>query len=88
MTENTVHILLVEDDEVDVKAVRRAFKALRIANPIVVAKDGLEALEILRSNGRAEAGTSRTDPGPINSTSPATSSSPIPPPALWKPSRC
>ena len=42
-----VTILLVEDDEIDVKALHRAFEKLKIANPVVVARDGVEALEIL-----------------------------------------
>jgi CheY-like chemotaxis protein len=52
MSTRTVQILLVEDDDVDVLAVRRAFREQKIANPITVAKDGLEALDILRGNGR------------------------------------
>lgn len=49
----TVTILLVDDDEVDAMAVLRAFKKHGISNPIVVAGDGLEAMEILRGdNGR------------------------------------
>lgn len=53
MTEKTVTFLLVEDDEVDVKAIKRSLDALRIANPLVVARDGREALECLRGqNGR------------------------------------
>lgn len=48
----TVTILLVEDDDVDVMAVKRAFRELRIANPLVTAGDGLEALDLLRgTNG-------------------------------------
>ena len=43
----TVTILLVEDDEVDVKALRWAFDKLKIANPLVVARDGVEAWEML-----------------------------------------
>lgn len=43
-----VNILLVEDDEVDIKVLKRAFKDLRIANPLQVASDGLEALALLR----------------------------------------
>ncbi len=43
-------ILLVEDDEVDVMNVKRAFKKNHIQNPLLVAGNGLEALEILRSN--------------------------------------
>jgi CheY-like chemotaxis protein len=42
-----VTILLVEDDEVDVKALRWAFDKLKIANPLVIARDGVEALELL-----------------------------------------
>lgn len=48
--DNTVRILLVEDDEVDVMGIRRAFEKLRIANPIIEARDGVEALEILRGS--------------------------------------
>ena len=44
----TVNILLVEDDEIDVKTLTRAFKDLKIANPIFRARDGLEALEMMR----------------------------------------
>jgi CheY-like chemotaxis protein len=48
-----VSILLVEDDEVDVMAVKRALRDLKVANPLFHAKDGIEALEILRGeNGR------------------------------------
>lgn len=43
----TVTILLVEDDEVDVKALRWAFQNLKIANPLLVACDGVQALEML-----------------------------------------
>jgi CheY-like chemotaxis protein len=38
---------LVEDDEVDVKALRWAFAKLKIANPLVVASDGVDALDKL-----------------------------------------
>jgi CheY-like chemotaxis protein len=43
----TVTILLIEDDEVDVKALRWAFQNLKIANPLLVACDGVQALEML-----------------------------------------
>jgi len=49
MTGKEVHLLLVEDNEVDVKAIRRALKKTKIANPLHVAKDGVEALEKLRA---------------------------------------
>ena len=47
-----VNILLVEDDEVDVENVRRAFKKNNIMNPLFVAGDGIEALHMLRDNGK------------------------------------
>jgi CheY-like chemotaxis protein len=48
------NILLVEDDEVDVLNVKRAFKKNNITNPLYVAENGLEALEMLRgSDGQA-----------------------------------
>jgi len=48
-----VNILLVEDDEVDVKAVKRALRELKILNSLTVASDGIEALQLLRGeNGR------------------------------------
>jgi CheY-like chemotaxis protein len=51
----TVNVLLVDDDEVDVQGLRRAFSKSKIANPIMVARDGFEALEILRSqNGKTK----------------------------------
>jgi CheY-like chemotaxis protein len=43
-----VHILLVEDDEIDVEAILRAFHRQKIGNPITVVSDGIEALELLR----------------------------------------
>ncbi|MFL0799502.1 MAG: response regulator [Agarilytica sp.] len=43
-------ILLVEDDEIDAKSVMRAFSKMKIANPIIRAKDGVEALELLENN--------------------------------------
>ena len=43
-----VTILLVEDDEVDVKALKWAFDKLKVANPLVIARDGTEALEMLK----------------------------------------
>jgi len=48
-----VNLLLVEDDEVDIQGMKRAFAKSRIGNPITVARDGIEALEFLRGeNGR------------------------------------
>jgi CheY-like chemotaxis protein len=50
----TVNLLLVEDDEVDVQGLKRAFAKSRIANPITVARDGIEALEMLRGENGHE----------------------------------
>ena len=43
-----VTIILVEDDDADAKAIRRSMMKARIANPIIRACDGVEAMEILR----------------------------------------
>jgi CheY-like chemotaxis protein len=47
---NLVNILLVEDDEVDIMNVQRAFKKNNISNPLHVVRNGIEALEALRGN--------------------------------------
>lgn len=49
MEERIINILLVEDDEVDVMNVKRAFKKYKITNPLHIAGNGLEALAMLRS---------------------------------------
>lgn len=51
-----MNILLVEDDEMDVMNVQRAFKRNHITNPLYIARNGLEALAMLR-------GESQTPPG-------------------------
>jgi len=51
LDQSTVTVLLVEDDEVDIEAVRRAFAKEQIANRIEVAHNGLEALDCLRGTG-------------------------------------
>lgn len=43
-----VGVLLVEDDEVDQMAMKRAFSQLDIKNPLIVANDGFEALKYLQ----------------------------------------
>jgi hypothetical protein len=48
MEDRIVNVLLVEDDEVDVMNVKRAFKLSNISNPLYVAGNGLEALKMLR----------------------------------------
>ncbi|OBY26698.1 response regulator [Leisingera sp. JC1] len=46
-----LNILLVDDDDGDAKAVRRAFRKASIANEITRAVDGIDALDILRGTG-------------------------------------
>jgi CheY-like chemotaxis protein len=49
----TLNILLVEDDDGDAKALQRAFQKAKIANRIVRAADGIEALDMLKgTNGK------------------------------------
>ena len=42
---------MVEDDDIDVMAVQRTFKKEKIANPLHIARDGVEALDFLRGTG-------------------------------------
>ncbi|ABD69554.1 response regulator receiver domain protein [Rhodoferax ferrireducens T118] len=44
-------ILLVEDNPDDVKLTLRAFKRNNMLNPIIVARDGVEALDFLLARG-------------------------------------
>ncbi|HEV7999082.1 MAG TPA: response regulator [Planctomycetaceae bacterium] len=48
MTSDTVSIMIVDDDEVDVRAIQRGLKQQRIANPVYIATDGRQGLEMLR----------------------------------------
>ncbi len=43
-----VNLFIVEDDEVDVRAIKRALEKQHVANPMFTARDGVEALQILR----------------------------------------
>jgi CheY-like chemotaxis protein len=45
-----VLILLIEDDLVDVMTVKRAFKEVKITNPIEVCNNGVEGLKFLRNS--------------------------------------
>jgi CheY-like chemotaxis protein len=49
MADKMIHIMLVEDDEIDVMNVKRAFHKNNVKNPLMVVGDGIEALELLRS---------------------------------------
>ena len=50
MDDHALNILLVDDDEIDVMTVKRAFSKANIANKLFVATDGYEALDLLRSD--------------------------------------
>ena len=54
----TIPILIVDDDQVSVMAIKRAMKQMNLSNPLRVASDGLQALEILRG----EAGLAQLAP--------------------------
>lgn len=49
MNDNIIGILLVEDDEVDIMNIQRAFKKNLMNNPLHIARNGLEALDMLTS---------------------------------------
>ncbi len=49
MAARALNILLVEDDEVDVMNVQRAFERNHMTSALFVAGNGLEALDMLRS---------------------------------------
>jgi len=48
--DNSSSILLVDDDEVDVMNVQRAFRKHRISRTLHVAENGLQALQMLRGD--------------------------------------
>jgi CheY-like chemotaxis protein len=48
LDDRELNILLVEDDQVDVMNVQRAFKKNNIKNPLWIAGNGVEALDKLR----------------------------------------
>lgn len=52
MNAEVVSLLLVEDDDVEIEAIVRGLRGEKIANPIVTASDGAEALQILRGQHR------------------------------------
>lgn len=45
----TISLLIVDDDDIDATALRRALQKLKLLNPLYRAKDGVEALELLRN---------------------------------------
>ena len=51
MNEESKTILLVEDNDDDVTLTLRAFKRSHLMNPVVVVRDGVEALDFLFARG-------------------------------------
>jgi CheY-like chemotaxis protein len=51
MTDSEVSILIVDDDEIDTRAVERALRNQRIVNPVYRAANGQEGLAMLRGEG-------------------------------------
>lgn len=49
-----VNILMVEDDDIDVEALKRLFAKNGIRNPVYHATNGLEALEIMRGENNKD----------------------------------
>lgn len=45
-----VEFMIVDDDEVSVMAIQRSMKQLNLINPVLIAKNGVVALELLRSS--------------------------------------
>ena len=48
-TTKTVSLLIVDDDDIDAMALKRALHKLKLLNPLYRARDGIEALELLRT---------------------------------------
>lgn len=55
-TTEPVKFLVVDDDVVSVMAIKRALKKLKILNPVLVAKDGQFALDLLRQEASRDGG--------------------------------
>ncbi|MGI8510039.1 MAG: response regulator [Gemmatimonadaceae bacterium] len=49
-SDRVLNLVLIEDDEVDVMNVRRALDRAHVTNSLFVANNGLEGLELLRSD--------------------------------------
>jgi len=45
----SVRFMIVDDDDISIMALERAMKHLRLANPVEIASDGVQALEMLRA---------------------------------------
>jgi CheY-like chemotaxis protein len=62
---NNIPVLLVDDDQVDIMTVQRAFKVNNIINPLHVVNNGQEALDYLNHRGKYSSTEQYPDPGII-----------------------
>ena len=49
MSNEAITFLIIDDDDVDYMAIKRALKQLKIKNPIVRARDGFEGISLLHT---------------------------------------
>ena len=53
--DKSIKVLIVDDNELDIERIRRSFSRLNITNPLLTARDGQEAIEMLRgTNGHEQ----------------------------------
>ncbi|MBI4846460.1 MAG: response regulator [Candidatus Omnitrophica bacterium] len=62
---NTVNILLAEDNPDDVEITKRAFQQAKVINRLYIVRDGKEALDFLLHQGEYEDGLKAPAPGLI-----------------------
>ena len=62
---DNIAVLLVDDDQVDIMTVKRAFKVNNITNPLSIVGNGQEALDYLLHQGRYSDIREHPDPGII-----------------------
>lgn len=55
MQTSAIHTMIIDDDEITTMGVERAFKKAKVVSPLHVARDGLEALDMLRGDNGREA---------------------------------
>ena len=48
ITDKPINLLLVEDDIVDIQTFKRSLRQFQLTNPLYIARDGIEALNMLR----------------------------------------
>ncbi len=63
MNEKDFVVLMAEDDEHDVMATRKAWKANKMANPLYIVNDGEECLDYLNQRGAYSDPASSPSPG-------------------------